>query len=107
MSNVEFRSEQSFGHARIFSDIRRFEQARYDGDAACAGGDHLLEVIYLDSTDAENRQPDFCMNLFNVRKTDRHVLRFCRRRENRTESNVVRAFALRCQRLLKAMRRFS
>src|SRR5229473_282023 len=104
MPNVELRSERPFGHARIFSDVRRFEQAGYDSDAARAGGDHLLKIIDLDTADAENRQTDFYMDLLNIRKTDGHVVRFCGRRENRTEADIVGAFALRCARLAKAVR---
>src|SRR6266542_4105210 len=104
MPNVECRSEQSFGHARIFGDVRRFEQARYDRNAARAGGDHLLEVIDLDSADAKDRESYIEMRLFDIFESDRSITGFGRRSENRTESNIVRAFALRCASLAKAVR---
>ena len=43
------------------------------------------------------------MNASDVFKTDRLVIRFCRSRENRAESDVVRTFALRRARLLQAV----
>ena len=47
------------------------------------------------------------MNTSDVFKTNRRVIRFCRSREDRAESDVVRAFAVRGVRLLQTVRGFS
>src|ERR1700730_19148535 len=67
----------------------------------------MTEIVDLDSADAKNRDSDFVMNSFDTRQSDRLVIRFRWSRENRTEPNVIRAFAIRCQRLLEAVRGFS
>src|SRR5438132_7464205 len=47
------------------------------------------------------------MNPPDVREADRRIIRFCGRGEDRAEPDVVRAFALRCECLLKAVGGFS
>src|ERR1700686_624603 len=107
MSNVECRSEQSLSHACIFDDVGRFEQTGNDGDTARAGSEDLLEVLDLYSADAKDRQRDSGMDAVDLLQTDWLIIGFGGGFKNRAESDVIGAFALRCERLLKAVRRFS
>ena len=47
------------------------------------------------------------MNPFDICKADGRVVRFCGRGEDRAEADIVRAFMLRCERLVEAVRGFS
>src|SRR5207247_2095189 len=80
------------------------EQAGYNRDTARAGGDHLLEIIDLDSTNAEDREIYIEMRLLDVFESDRLIIGFGRRCENRTEADIISALALCCARLAKAVR---
>src|SRR4029077_15831407 len=55
----------------------------------------------------ENRQIHFCMKPSDVRKADWWIIRFGGRGEDRAEADIVRAFALRYECLLNAVRGFS
>src|SRR5438128_889022 len=98
------RSERFFTFARVFDDVWRFEQAGDNGDAAGAGSDHFLEIVDLNSTDAEDWRRNIGMDAFDVGQSDRFVVWFGRGRENRSETNVIGVFVLRSNGLLKAVR---
>src|SRR5437870_1289199 len=96
-----------FASASIFEDIRSFEQTGNDGDAARAGGDDFFEIVDLDSADAKDRQRDSDMHAVDLVQTDWFIIGFGGRCKNRAEPDVIGAFALCCERLLKAVRRFA
>src|SRR5205823_1393500 len=100
MSNVECRSKQLLSDACIFGDVGRFEQAGDERKAARAGGQDLLEVLDLYSADAKDRQCDNGMHAVDLLQTDWLIIGFCGRCKNRAEPDVIRAFALCCERLL-------
>src|SRR4029450_6902398 len=106
-SDFGFESEQPFAATRIFSDIRRFEQAGYNRDTMRASADHLLEIVDLNSTNAEDREIYVEMRLFDIFGSDRLIIGFRRRREDRAEADVIGAFTLRFSGLLEAVGRFS
>ena len=64
------------GAARVINDAVRFEQGRNHDDALCAGVDHTLKIVDVDSADAENREIHFLMNSFDIFQTDRFVIGF-------------------------------
>src|SRR6266508_74665 len=85
----------------------RLEQGRNHDDALRSGIDHLLQIIDVDSADTENRDAHIEMNLPDVAQSDWCVIRFRWCSEDRTESDVISAFALRCVRLGQTVRRFT
>src|SRR5207237_9232815 len=95
------------GAAGVINNAVRLEQRRNHHDTLCAGVDHALQIVDVNSADAEDRHTYFCVDPPDACKTDRHVIRFCRSREDRAESDIICAFALRGLRLLDAMRRLS
>ena len=100
-------SQRGFNGRSASLNIRRAEQVGDNTDPPGTSEKHFVEVLQLNSADAENRQTYFRMSPPDVRKADRRIVRFRGRWEYRAESNVVRTFALRCARLLEAVRRFS
>src|SRR5438105_14846368 len=106
MSNVACRSKQLLSDARIFGDVGRFEQAGDKRNTARAGGQDLLEVLDLYSADAKDRQRDSGMHAVDLLQTDWLIIGFGGRCKNRTESDVIGAFAWCCERLLRAVRGF-
>jgi len=106
MSNVECRSKQLLSDACIFGEVGRFEQAGDERDAPRAGRDDPLEVVDLYSADAEDWQPDSDMHAVDLVQTDWLIIGFGGRCKNRTEPDVIGAFALRRECLLKAVCRF-
>src|ERR1700680_631706 len=107
MSNVECRSKQLLSDECIFGDVGRFEQAGDERNAARAGGQDLLEVLDLYSADAKDRQRYGDVHAVDLLQTDWLIIGFGGRYKNRAEPDVIRAVALCCERLLKAVRRFS
>ena len=61
-----------------------FEQGGNHNDAICAGVDDLLEIVDVDSADAENRNANIEMHLFDVAETDWLVIGFGWRSEDRS-----------------------
>src|SRR5713101_2130574 len=106
MSNVECRSKQLLSDTCIFGDVGRFEQAGDERDAPRAGRDDLLEVLDLYSADAKDRQRDSDMHAVDLVQTDWLIIGFGGGCKNRAETDVIGAFALRRECLLKAVRRF-
>ena len=85
----------------------RLEQGRNHDNALRPGINHLLKIIDVDSPDAENRDANIEMDVPDVAQPDWLVIRFCWRGEDRTESDVIRAFVPRCVRLGETVRRFT
>src|SRR5207253_10814540 len=71
------------------------------------GIDHALQIVDVDSSDAENRQAHFGMHASNIGEANGRVVRFCGRGEDWAESDIIRPFALCPARLLKTVRGFS
>ena len=69
-----------------------------------ASVDDLLKIVDVDSADAEDRQIDFGVNLFDVGNADGLVVRFGWSGKNRSESDVIGAFASSSSCLLEAVR---
>src|SRR5437667_5742743 len=111
MSNKARKAEHSCQHvggaARVINNAVRLQQSRNHHNALCTRVDHTLQIVDVDPANAEDRGPDFCVDPPDVCEADRRIVRFCGRGEDWAESDVVRAFALRCQRLLQAVRGFS
>ena len=57
--------KQVLHFARIFGDVRRFEQTRDDRDALCASSNNTIEIFEVDPADAEDWQIHVRMNLFD------------------------------------------
>ena len=73
------------------------------GGFPCAGIDDLLQIIDVDSADAEDRQIHFRVNSLDIGKADRRVVGFGRCGEDWAEADVICAFALRGNSLFEAM----
>src|SRR6266478_2198802 len=94
--------KHSLASASVFDDIRRFEQAGDNCNTTGAGRDDLLEGVDLNSADTKDRENYIAMDTLNLLQSDRLVIGFGRRRENRAEPKVIVAFALPCQGLIDA-----
>src|SRR5207247_3801523 len=92
--------EQSLGSACVLSNVRRFEQARYNCNAKCTSSDDLFEIVDFNSANAKDWKSHVPMHALNLLQPDRLIIRFGWRGENRTEANVIGAFVLRRHRLL-------
>src|ERR1700730_3897920 len=103
----DIRSQKLFASASILDEICGFEQTGNDGDTARAGSEDLFEVLELYSADAKDRQRDRDMRAVDLLQTDYLIIWFGGRCKNRAEPDVIGAFALCCECLLKAVRRFS
>src|SRR5438477_4230886 len=107
-SLVVRHSRQHVGGAPgVINNAVRLEQCRNHHNALCPGVDYALQIADVDSADAENRQTHVRVNPFDICKADGRVVRFCGRGEDRAEADIVRAFMLRCERLVEAVRGFS
>src|SRR5438132_6865495 len=93
--------------ARILRDVGRFKQSGNKRNASRPGGNQLAEIFDLYSADAKNRDRDFVMDPLDTPLSDRLVIRLRWSGENRTEPDVIRAFAFRRNRLLQTVSRFS
>src|ERR1051326_1938980 len=82
------------GAPRVIDNAVRLEQRRNHDHSLCSGINHSLQIVDVDSTDAEDGQTYLCMDAPDLRKPDRRIVRFCRRGEDRAEPDIVRAFAL-------------
>src|SRR5216117_4026999 len=92
--------------ARVINDAVRFEQGGHHHHSHCASVDDTLQVVDVESADAEDRETDFCMNSLNIGKPNRRVVGFCGRSEDWPEPDVIGPFALSRHRLLKAVSGF-
>ena len=68
--------QQLFASASVFGDVGSFEQTGDNCHTARAGSDDFVEIVDLDSADAEDGQRYIGMDLFDVVQTDRLVIRF-------------------------------
>src|SRR5205814_8613540 len=89
--------EQSLGSARVLSNVRCFEQARYNCNAKCTSSDDLFEIVDFNSANAKDRKSHVPMHALNLLQPDRLIIRFDWRGENRTEDNVIGPFVARRQ----------
>src|SRR5437016_14240036 len=91
------------GAAGVINNAVRLEQRRNHHDTLCAGVDHALQIVDVNSADAEARHTYFCVDPRYACKTDRHVIWFRRSGQDRAESDMIYALALPALRLLGAM----
>ena len=103
----EVSDQKFFATARILCDVRGVEQTGNNYNALRTGRDDLFEIVDLDSADAKDRERYIDMHAFDVAQTYRFVIGLSRRCKDRTEPDVIRAFAPRGDGLLETVRRFS
>src|SRR5215831_18396260 len=95
------------GAAGVINNAVRLKQRGNHHHSLCPGVDHALQVVDVDPADTENWQTYFCMSWSDVPEADRRIIRFCRRGEDRTESDIIRSFSLRRDCLFEAVRGIS
>lgn len=78
-----------------------------EDDAARARGEDRLQVVEFDAADAKNRERDQLVHAPDFREADWCVVGFGRRRPERAEAQVIRAFLHRRDRLGDAVRGFA
>src|ERR1700704_1685993 len=107
MTKVEGLREHVRDAARVVNDVVRSKQSGNHHDPLCPGIDNLLQIVDVDSADAENWQTHFRVNTLDIGKTDWPVVGLRRRGEDRAEADVICAFALRGDGLFEAVGRFT
>ena len=89
------RLSSSFAERAYDAMSGGLKQSRDDHDSSRAGSDDFGQILQLDSADAKDRNAHRFVNSPNLLKADRRIIGFGRRREDRTEANVVGAFVKR------------
>src|SRR6266480_3115946 len=97
--------EHVSGAARVINNAVRLEQSGNHDNTLCPGVDNCLQIIDVDSANAENRDVHIEMGLFDFAQTNWFVIRFRRRVEDWAKADVISAFGSRRARLRQAVRR--
>src|SRR5438046_8979169 len=96
-----------FAGAGVFGDVGRLEQAGDYRNPARACSDDLPKIVGLNSANTKDRENHIAMDALNLLQSNRLIIGFGRRRENRAEPNVISASASRGHGLMDAVSRRS
>jgi hypothetical protein len=107
MTNFQGLGKHVGGAAGVINDAVGFEQGGNHHYPFCSGVDDALEIVDINSADAENRQANIDMCLLDLAQTNRLVIGFGWGGENRAEADVIGAVALRGPGLVKTVGGFA
>src|ERR1700693_2480360 len=88
-ASSSFGLQESPACAPVFRDIGGFEQTGNNRTPFRARRDHLAEIVDLDPPNAKDRKRHLGVDAFDVRRSDRLLVRLCRGGQERAEAEGI------------------